>query len=419
MTFEELNRLLEPEIQALLALHSSDDPAVFALRFHGRRELPVRAIAEQLACRRKALKKLPLLSRRNLLYTPLALEQASGERTAEYKASLLSGKRLIDLSGGLGVDTMLMARVFQEVVYCERDPLLCAVVEHNLKMSGISNVSVKQGDSISLFAAYPDNYFDWVFIDPARREEGRRSIALKAASPDVEASHDLLLRKAQRVCIKASPALEISGLKKLLPALQKILVVSVDRECREILLLLERGYAADGPVKVKAVCLNSDSEEITEVVGSGVADRVVGTAVKEYLYEPDPAIIKARLSAGLAADLGLEFVNKSVDYLTADRKIEAFPGRTFRVVECLPWKPKSFRAFLERHNINGASIQRRDFPLSTAELRKKYRLLESERAFLFFTKDAAGHPLCIYALRCFPEDEATPSGQVRNAGPER
>jgi len=293
------------------------------------------------------------------------------------------------------------------------------VVEHNLKMSGISNVSVKQGDSISLLAAYPDNYFDWVFIDPARREEGRRSIALKAASPDVEASHDLLLRKAQRVCIKASPALEISGLKKLLPALQKILVVSVDRECREILLLLERGYAADGPVKVKAVCLNSDSEEITEVVGSGVADRVVGTAVKEYLYEPDPAIIKARLSAGLAADLGLEFVNKSVDYLTADRKIEAFPGRTFRVVECLPWKPKSFRAFLERHNINGASIQRRDFPLSTAELRKKYRLLESERAFLFFTKDAAGHPLCIYALRCFPEDEATPSGQVRNAGPER
>ena len=396
----------------MLERHCSADPAAFAMQFHGRTELPVRAMAEQLACRQKAVKKLPTLSQHNLLYTPLALEQASGERTASYKASFLSGKRAIDLSGGLGVDTMFLARTFQEVLYCERDSLLCAVVEHNLKVSGIDNVTIKSGDSISLLEEYPDDSFDWIFVDPARREEGRRSIALEAASPDVVASHDVLLRHAQRVCIKASPALEISGLKKLLPALHTIVVVSVDCECKEILLLLERAYPADGLVQVNAVCLNAESEEITEVFGgNGDAPRVVGAAVKEYLYEPDPAIIKARLSAVLAADLGLEFVNKSVDYLTADRKIEAFPGRTFRVVECVPYKPKSFRTFLERHAITGASIQRRDFPLSAEELRKKYRLFESERAFLFFTKDATGHPLCIYALRCFPGDESAPSEQ--------
>ena len=418
MTLAEFQNLLNPDIQALLASHYSADPAAFAMQFHGRKELPVRAIAEQLACRQKAAKKLPTLSQHNLFYTPLALEQSSGERTAAYKASFMSGMRAIDLSGGLGVDTMFLARVFQEVVYCERDPLLCAVMEHNLKVSGIVNVQVKNGDSISLLAEYPDNSFDWIFVDPARREEGRRSIALEVASPDVVASHDLLLRHAKRVCIKASPALEISGLKKLLPALHTIVVVSVDRECKEILLLLERVYPADGPVQVKAVCLNAYTEEITEVAGGNGDDpRVVGTAVKEYLYEPDPAIIKARLSAALARDSGLEFVNRSVDYLTADRKIEAFPGRTFRVVECVPYKPKSFRAFLERHAIAGASIQRRDFPLSADELRKKYRLLESERAFLFFTRDAAGHPLCIYALRCFPGDEAALAVQGRSEAP--
>ncbi|NTU50391.1 MAG: hypothetical protein HGA87_05870, partial [Desulfobulbaceae bacterium] len=128
MTFQELQNLLQPDIQALLALHRSDDPAAFAMQFHGRRDLPVRAMAEQLACRQKAVKKLPALSQHNMLYTPLALEQSSGERTAAYKALLLSGKRVIDLSGGLGVDAMFLARVFQEVVYCERDPLLCAVV---------------------------------------------------------------------------------------------------------------------------------------------------------------------------------------------------------------------------------------------------------------------------------------------------
>ena len=404
MTRSEFQNLLNPDIQALLALHHSDDPAAFAMQFHSRKELPVRAMAAQLACRQKAVKKLPTLSQHNLLYTPLALEQSSGERTAAYKASFMSGKRAIDLSGGLGVDTMFLARVFQEVVYCERDPLLCAVVEHNLEVSGIANVEIMNGESISLLAEYPDNSFDWIYVDPSRREEGRRSIALEAASPDVVASHDLLLRRAKRVCIKASPALEISGLKKLLPTLQTIVVVSVDRECKEILLLLERACPGDGLEQVKAVCLSAEREEITEVAGGEESPRVVTGTVKEFLYEPDPAIIKARLSAVLARDSRLEFVNKSVDYLTADRKIDAFPGRTFRVVECVPYKPKSFRAFLERHAIAGASIQRRDFPLSAEELRKKYRLLESERAFLFFTKDAAGHPLCIYALRCFPGD---------------
>ncbi len=411
MTGSEFQKLQEHDVQLLLLSHHSADPAVFAMQFHGHKELPIRAMAEQLACRQKAVKKLPTLSQHNLLYTPLALEQSSGERTAAYKASLMSGKRALDASGGLGVDTMFLARRFLEVVYCERDLLLCAVVEHNLKASGINNVPIKNGDSISLLAEYPDNSFDWIYVDPARREEGRRSIVLEAASPDVVACHNLLLQKAQKLCIKASPALEISGLKKRLPALQTIVVVSVDRECKEMLLLLERGYHPDGPVQVKAVCLNADSDEITEVAGgSGDAPKVVAVAVKNYLYEPDPAIIKARLSAVLARDAGLQFVNKSVDYLTADRKIEAFPGRTFRVVECIPYKPKSFRAFLERHAITGASIQRRDFPLSAEELRSTYRLRESERAFLFFTKDAPGHPLCIYALRCFPGDEAAPSG---------
>ena len=116
MTLEELQNLIKPENQVLLAEKQSDDPAAFAMQFHGRKDLPVRAMAEQIGCRQKAAKKLPALSRHNLLYTPLALEQSSGERTAEYKSAIMSGKRVIDLSGGLGVDTMFLARVFGEVV---------------------------------------------------------------------------------------------------------------------------------------------------------------------------------------------------------------------------------------------------------------------------------------------------------------
>ena len=194
-------------------------------------------------------------------------------------------------------------------------------------------------------------------------------------------------------------------------------MVSVDRECKEILLLLDRG-ARERSVTVKAVCLSSDSAVVIEIAGDGLVDRPLAGSVKGYFYEPDPAIIKARLSSVLARGAGLEFVNSSVDYLTSEGKREGFPGRSFRVIEVVPYKPKSFRGFLERHAIAGASIQRRDFPLSPEELRKKYRLLESERAFLFFTRDGEGHPICIYALRCFPGDEAALAGQCRSAGPE-
>jgi hypothetical protein len=417
MIFEELQRLLDPEVQSVIDLHRSDDPAAFAMQFHGHEELPVRAIAEQIACRQKASKKLPRLSQHNLLYTPLALEQASGERSAEYKATYLSGKRIIDLSGGLGVDSMTLSRVFQEAVYCERDPLLCKLFQYNLKQCGIANVQVNNGDSLDLLSMYPDDFFDWIFVDPARREMGRRSIGLEAASPDVVASHETLLRKAERVCIKASPALELSGLKKLLPSLCSIIVVSVDRECKEILLLLDR-RALQKTVTIKAVCMSSVSDTVTEVFGDGAIERTVAASVKEYFYEPDPAIIKAKLTAGFARDSGFEFVNSSVDYLTSDRLVDPFPGRTFRMIECVLYKPKTFRAFLERHEIGGASIQRRDFPLSAEELRKKYRLLESDKAFLFFTRDNAGRPVAVYALRCFPACGEVPAAQDRSAGPE-
>ncbi len=415
MTLDELHNLLQPNVQELLAKHSADNPAAFAMQLHGRKELSIRAMAEQLACRQKAVKKLPKLLRHTLIYTPLALEQASGERTAAYKALLMSGKRAIDLSGGLGIDSIAMAQMFQEVVYCERDLLLCEVVTHNLNVLGITNVAVNHGDSLTLLESFMDDYFDWIFVDPARREQGQRSIALESTSPDVVACHNLLLQKAQSVCIKASPALEISGLKRLLPSLQQVTVVSVDRECKEILLLLERNEPTDKPVTVKAVCLSSDSEKVIEIIGDGNADKVVATSVNEYLYEPDPAIIKARLSAVLAKHHNLEFVNQTVDYLTSNQKIEQFPGRTFHVVECIPYKPKSFKAFLQRHSIIEASIQRRDFPISAEELRKKYRLREDERAFLFFSKDSSAQPICIYAIRCFPGDEAALFAQSRSA----
>lgn len=389
MTPDELQALRKPEVLELIAAHAGDDPAEFALRFHGGPELPVRAVAEQIACRRKAASKLPSLSRFPLLYTQLGLEQASGERAAEWKSRLLHGLRLVDLTGGLGIDSIFSARGFERVVYCERDAVLAGVAEYNRDLLGITNIESRIGDSVRFLGECPDDSFDWIYVDPARREAGRRSVGLEATSPDVVALHDLMLRKARRVCIKASPALEITGLREKLPSLAEVVVLSVDGECKEILLLLERDRAEERPVPVRAVCLDGGTFEISSDFEEE-AERVVAPGAGRWLYEPDAAIIKARLTAELASRLGLEFLNRSVDYLTSDRCVEAFPGRSFRVVECLPFKPKTFRRELARLGVTGAAIQRRDFPLSPEQLRKQFRLGESSEVYLFFTRDAAG-----------------------------
>jgi hypothetical protein len=394
MTSDELHALLDPAVQALIVAHAHEDPAAFAMRFHGRKELPVRAVAEQIACRRKAAKKLPSLSGHPLIYTTLSLEQASGERAAAWKAGLMSGRRMIDLTGGLGIDDLFFARSFERVVACERDAVLAGIAAANREAMGVANVEALVGDGGELLAGFPDDAFDWVYVDPARREEGGRSVGLEASSPDVVGLHDLMLRKAGRVCIKASPALETSGLQGKLPALVSVIVVSVGGECKETLLLLDRGHRPGVPPVVTAVCLDDDGGEF-RISSDGVAhpERRVAEMAGSWFYEPDAAIIRARLTVELATELELEFLNGSVDYLTSDNFVDGFPGRSFRVEACLPYRPKTLKAELSRLGIDGAAIQRRDFPHSPEEIRRRFRIAEGSEFYLFFTKDASGAPV--------------------------
>lgn len=414
MSPEELRLLVMPESLELIEQHSFDDPADFAMRCQGRRDIPVRAVAEQLACRRKAAKKLPELSRKPMLYTAQTLEQASGEPAAAYKASILSGDRLIDLSGGLGIDAMFLSRSFREVVYCERDPVLAELAAYNFRLFDIRNITIRSGDGPAILKEFPDNHFDWLFVDPCRRKGGRRSVGLAACSPDVLSVHDLLLRKALHIMVKASPALEPAGLRQQLPSLARIDVVSVGGECRETLLWLEQSTVPALPVHRHAVVLPKGGGDPVRVTGTGFEPRSEAVAVRKFVYEPDPAIIRAGLTAKLAEMFSFGYVNTSVDYLTADTLPGSFPGKAFRVVDQEGCSPKTLRTFLRRHAIVSASVQRRNFPLSPETIRKRFRLGESESRYLFFTKDCHGRSLCIYAVRA---DRAAPLGQARNEVP--
>ena len=118
MSFSEL---LRPEVQNFLLEHEGADEAEFVLKGKSILGIPASLLAEQLRGRRKAKDKLPSFYKaKDIIYPPqLNLEQSSSEVTAKFKASLVKGNQLIDLTGGFGVDSFFFSKKFINVLYKE------------------------------------------------------------------------------------------------------------------------------------------------------------------------------------------------------------------------------------------------------------------------------------------------------------
>src|SRR5690349_13979158 len=172
-----------------------EDPAKLALQARRYPGLPVPELVRQIQARQKARTKLPAWADNpDLIFPPaLSVEQASSARTAAFKASLVNGQRLVDLTGGFGVDASYFATQVPEVHYVERDPALVAVVRYNLAQLGITNVQCHAGDALQFLKSTPDT-FDWIYLDPARRDTADRKIyRLQDCEPDVLRLLPLLL----------------------------------------------------------------------------------------------------------------------------------------------------------------------------------------------------------------------------------
>ncbi|MGE5352073.1 MAG: THUMP-like domain-containing protein [Acidobacteriota bacterium] len=401
MTQSELAELLKKESLEFIRGHIDDDPELLALRFRGYGTLPIRAIAEQIRCIKKAGSKLPELSSHPLLYEKTALEQASSEYTARLKTKLYKGDKLIDLTGGLGIDDIFFSGSFKEVIYCERNPLLSEIFRHNLNLLEIKNISVNEGDSIEILKSFPDNYFSLIYADPARRDENRRFIGLKNCSPDVVEAMPLMLRKSEKILIKASPAIEIEEIKRQFTNLGEFTVVSVDNECREVLLRFDSHIKETGEIVINSVMIDSSSNTERTFTGSDLlkSEKKVTPEVLQWFYEPDSAIIKSRLTAKLAEEFSLRFINKSVDFLTSGELRSDFPGRVFEVRKVLPYKVKEITHYLKSEGITSANLSRRDFPDAPERIRKLLKLKDGGMDYLFFTKDTSARPIAIFCKK--------------------
>jgi len=360
-------------------------------------KIPAKLLAGQLECREKVQRKCPSLLSKSLAYIKTSFEQSSGESVAIYKQSFMRGNRLADLSCGLGIDDLFLAPQFEHIDACDINSEVLEVTQHNFKVLGYRNVEFYNVDGLAFIKKAPDDAYDWVYVDPSRRDSNQRFFDLAQSEPNVVGQESLLLRKSREVCIKASPMIDLQKCKEQFSSLNKIVVVSVDGECKEVLLMLSRN-AEKRQVVTQAVVLSSGSErnkfELDDVVERNHPKKNI-SEIQSYIYDPDAAVLKAGLTEQLAKKLQLNFFNPVVQYLTSNELVEGFPGRCFKVEDVAIFQKRHFKTYLKKHHIISASIMRKVFPLTPEELRSLYKLEQNKAVFLIFTTLEDGQKICL------------------------
>ena len=344
-------------------------------------EVDMRMAVTQIEGRRLAMAKLPAWAAVEEVVYPvrLSMEQCSSEATARYKASLVEGVRLADLTGGFGIDCSYMAERFDETTYVERNAELCRIAKHNFALLDKS-IRVVHAESEETLAVLPHQ--DWIFVDPARRDgAGNKVVSLSDCEPDVCRLESLLLQRASRIMVKCSPMLDISLAMSELKSVNEVHVVAANNECKELLLVL--GSEARGEVPIHAINLQGERTQrfvYTAQEEAGAVCHYTAT-LGNYLYEPNSALMKAGCYRLPAVRWGLSKLHSNTHLYTSDTLVSDFPGRVFKVEKVCGFGKKGLKAL----GCKRANLAVRNFPEHVDVLKKRLKISDGGSVYLFAT----------------------------------
>lgn len=329
----------------------------------------------------------------------------------------------VDLTGGFGVDfSYIASRLGMKSMYVERQAHLCEAAKENFGRLGLKNAIVKNGDGIEVLhsfaskkeAAASDSLgitedqsqsllktnlgLKLIFIDPARRDDaGNKVVSLKDCTPDVTVLQEEMLSKADYIIIKLSPMLDWHRAVSELNCVQEVHIISVNNECKELLLVLSarnmggmEASSADGEVKhagsLRIYCVNDAQSFVCEESDMEASSVKIAPSTLEemqYLYEPNASLMKAGCFGVLSERYDARMLSKNSHLFMSMEPIEAFPGRSFRIIAISSFNKKELKRHLS--GITKANIATRNFPLSVAELRKRLKLKDGGETYIFAT----------------------------------
>lgn len=384
--------MIDDRTKEFIRLHRNDDPRSLALQAKRYPGVDMHEVAVQVEGWQAAKEKLPEWAAIDgIVYPPkISMEQCSGEAAAKYKATLVSGGSLADLTGGFGIDFSYMARNMKSATYIERNDNLCSIARNNFPLLGLKHAAVVNGNSEELLPSLERQ--DWIYLDPARRSDaGGKVVALADCEPDVSAMEDALLSKAGKVLVKCSPMLDISLACRQLKNVEAVHVVAVNNECKELLIVLG-SRSADIPVH----CVDIRSGDVGEFVYTMQEEQRSGCSftneVRLYLYEPCSVIQKAGCHNTLSSRLGLSKLHPNSQLYTSDALVRSFPGRAFRVIDVTGFSKQDVKRV---QSLQKANIAVRNFPDSVQQLRKRLKLADGGDVYIFATTLGKGEKVLV------------------------
>jgi 16S rRNA G966 N2-methylase RsmD len=364
--------------------HLFDDVRTLALNADKYPEVGISEAIVQIVGRQSIEKKIPSWYATEGIYYPrcLPLEQCSSEATARYKALLIKGEVLTDLTGGFGIDCAFLSSSFHKVAYVECQKELCELAANNFPLLGHNHIVIKNEDAIHYLRKM--KRVDCIYMDPARRDRNRKKqIKLADCEPDISKWEDLLLLKATKVMIKLSPMLDISQALYTLRRTKEIHIVSVHNECKELLLLLENNTDKEIPIHCINITGNKQDSFVFTREEEQSAACIYTNKPETFLYEPNVSILKAGAFRSISYRYGTKKFHPNSHLYTSNTFIEDFPGRCFIITETYSFHKKEWKKLLS--NLPKAHIAIRNFPATVDELRKRIKLQGGGDVYLFAT----------------------------------
>ncbi len=360
-----------------------------------------RAAIEQAVLRQHARTKLAHADQ--LYFTREALEQATSTPIAQHRAARFAGYgHIVEVGAGIGGDTLALAagtHPQRHVTAFERDDVRAALLCLNVAALGLAaRVTVVAASVPADGATLP--VADALFCDPARRNGGRRQCDLAAYQPPLATVLAWHTRAPAipAVGIKLAPGVDLAAVAQLAPTPHEIEFIALAGELKEAVLWC--GTLATAATLRRATVLHrTPAGNIAAATLTPAAPRpsVPLSPPRAWLYEPDPAVIRAGLVAELALLLDASLLDPQIAYLTGDQPHATPFARAWPVIEWLPFQLKQLRARLHALDAGRVTVKKRGSPLDTDALARQLSGSGSRPLVVVLTR-MQSRPIALIAL---------------------
>jgi len=343
------------------------------------------AVLTTLRLRRRAVTKFPRFAG-DMLFTEAGLQQASHRLVRRYRAGLVASHRALDVCCGIGGDSLALAAAGKDVLGLDIDPVRIAIGRHNAAAMGL-RPAFQVADAAR---PLPPGY-GCIFFDPGRRDrQGKRIRHVESYQPPLSLARAW---QAEEIIVKLSPAVD---LRQLAAYGGQVEFISAQGQLIEALLWLHR------PASLPCATLLTDGGAFHLRRGAPASIEI--TKPKTWLFEPDPAVLRAGLVQDLAQEAGAAMIDETIAYLTMDARAESAWGRSWKILDWMPFQLKRLRRYLMERGVGRVTVKKRGFAMPPNELIARLRLRPgAEERVLVMTRHR-GKPI---AIICEPRATAS------------